>query len=111
MDPRSRVLDLVAYAWAGLGAAFGPVIVASLYWSGMNRAGAVAGVLAGGLTVILWKQLDGGLFDLYEIVPGVVAAGLAIVVASRLSGAAQSAATEGPGPAGHDKADREGGGG
>jgi sodium/proline symporter len=94
MDPGSRVLELVAYAWAGLGAAFGPVILTSLYWRGMTRAGAVAGMLAGGLTVIVWKQLEGGIYDLYEIVPGVVAAALAILVASRLSGG-----REGPGPA------------
>jgi sodium/proline symporter len=86
MDPDSRVLDLVAYAWAGLGAAFGPVILASLYWRGMRRVGAIAGVLAGGVTVIVWKRLEGGLFDLYEIVPGVVAAGLAILIGSLVSG-------------------------
>ncbi len=107
MDPGSRVLDLVAYAWAGLGAAFGPVIFASLYWRGMSRAGAVAGVVTGGLTVILWKQLEGGLFDLYEIVPGVAAASLAILLASRLSGGCQ----EGAPPAGDEEAEREGRGG
>jgi len=81
-DPDSKVLDLVAYAWAGFGAAFGPVIVLSLYWSAMSRAGALAGVITGGLTVIVWKQLEGGWFDLYEIVPGVMAATVAVVVAS-----------------------------
>ena len=81
-DPDSKVLDLVAYAWAGFGAAFGPVILLSLYWPAMSRAGALAGVITGGLTVILWKQLEGGVFDLYEIVPGVIAAGVAVVIAS-----------------------------
>ena len=90
MDPDSRVLDLVAYAWAGLGAAFGPVILASLYWRGVRRAGAIAGVLAGGVTVILWKRLEGGLFDLYEIVPGVVAAGVAILIGSLVSGGGET---------------------
>jgi sodium/proline symporter len=94
MDPDSRVLELVAYAWAGLGAAFGPAIVASLYWRRMTRAGAIAGLLAGGLTVIVWKRLEGGWFDLYEIVPGVVAAGLAIGLVSLISGGHQGA---GPG--------------
>lgn len=84
MDPDSKVLDLVAYAWAGFGAAFGPAIVLSLFWAGMSRAGALAGVLTGGVTVIVWKQLSGGLFDLYEIVPGVLLSVLAILVASRL---------------------------
>ncbi|MDH3916520.1 MAG: sodium:proline symporter, partial [Chromatiales bacterium] len=83
MDPDSKVLDLVAYAWAGFGAAFGPVILLSLYWHGMSRSGAIAGVLTGGLTVILWKQLSGGLFDLYEIVPGVIASIAAIVIFNR----------------------------
>lgn len=83
-NPDSRVLDLVAYAWAGFGAAFGPVIMLSLYWPGMSRGGAIAGILAGGITVIAWKQLSGGIFDLYEIVPGVVLSILASVTASKL---------------------------
>ncbi|TVQ33791.1 MAG: sodium/proline symporter PutP [Wenzhouxiangella sp.] len=84
MDPDSLVLELVAHAWAGLGAAFGPVIVLSLYWSGMSRAGAAAGMIAGGLTVMIWNRLDGGLFDVYEILPGAILAALAVVVFSRL---------------------------
>lgn len=82
-NPDSKVLDLVAYAWAGFGAAFGPVIVMSLYWQGMTRGGAIAGVLTGGLTVIVWKQLSGGVFDLYEIVPGVLFSICAILAVSR----------------------------
>jgi len=69
-DPESRVLDMVGYAWAGFGAGFGPVIVLSLYWKQMSGPGALAGILAGSLTVILWRQLEGGIFDLYEMVPG-----------------------------------------
>ncbi len=84
MDPDSRVLELVAYAWAGLGAAFGPVIVLSLYWSGMSRAGAAAGMIVGGVTVLVWNRLSGGFFDVYEILPGVIFASLAVVVFSRL---------------------------
>ncbi len=83
-DPDSKVLDLVAYAWAGFGAAFGPVVLLSLYWPGMSRAGALAGVLAGGFTVIIWKQMQGGIFDLYEIVPGVIIASAAVFVASHV---------------------------
>lgn len=82
MNPDSKVLDLVAYAWAGFGAAFGPAIVLSLYWRRMNRNGALAGIVTGGLTVIVWKQLTGGIFDLYEIVPGVIFATLAILIVS-----------------------------
>lgn len=84
-NPDSKVLDLVAYAWAGFGASFGPALLGSLYWPRMTRAGALAGIVIGGLTVIVWKQLTGGVFDLYEIVPGVVFSTIAIVVASKVS--------------------------
>jgi sodium/proline symporter len=77
------VLDLVAYAWAGFGAAFGPVIVASLYWNGTTRAGALAGMLSGAVGVVLFRNvIDTGM---YEIVPGVVLATIAIVVVSRFT--------------------------
>jgi sodium/proline symporter len=82
LNPDNKVLDLVAWAWAGFGAAFGPAIVLSLYWRGMTRNGALAGMLAGGLTVILWKQGSGPLFALYEMVPGVILSAVAIVVVS-----------------------------
>ena len=64
------VMDLVSYAWAGFGAAFGPVLILSLYWKRMSSFGAIAGMIVGGVTVILWKQLSGGIFDLYELIPG-----------------------------------------
>jgi sodium/proline symporter len=82
MNPDSSVLGLVSYAWAGFGAAFGPVIILSLYWKRMNRNGALAGILVGGITIVVWKQLSGGIFELYEIVPGILFATIAIVVAS-----------------------------
>lgn len=72
LDRDSKVMGLVAYAWAGFGAAFGPVIVASLYWKSMTSRGAIAGIISGGLTVLIWKHLNGGLFDLYEIIPGCI---------------------------------------
>ena len=78
-DRESRVLDLVSYAWAGFGAAFGPVIVFSLFWRRMTAMAAVAGMLLGAITVVLWSNLEGGIFDLYEIVPGFLLASLAIV--------------------------------
>jgi sodium/proline symporter len=83
LDPDSMVLDLVAYAWAGFGAAFGPAVLMSLFWKGMTRNGALAGIVTGGLVVIVWKHLEGGLFDLYEIVPGFALSTLAIVLFSR----------------------------
>ena len=84
LNPENRVLDLVAWAWAGFGAAFGPAIVLSLYWPRMTRNGALAGMLVGGLTVILWKQGSGGIFALYEMVPGVVLSATAIWMVSSL---------------------------
>jgi sodium/proline symporter len=82
LTPDAAVLDLVAYAWAGFGAAFGPALIMSLYWRRMNTWGALAGIVVGGVTVVVWAELSGGLFDLYEIVPGVIFAYLAIVTAS-----------------------------
>ena len=84
MDPESKVLDVVSYAWAGLGASLGPAIFLSLYWRNMNRWGALAGILVGGITVIIWKELSGGVFDLFELVPGFILSMLAIVVVSKL---------------------------
>ena len=81
-DPDSRVLGLVSYAWAGFGAAFGPVVLFSLGWKRMTRNGALAGMVVGAATVLLWKQ--GGWFGLYELVPGFILASIAIVVASLL---------------------------
>lgn len=85
LQPGSSILGLVAYAWAGLGATLGPVIVISLYWRRMNRNGALAGMLVGGAVTAIWAQLSGGYFDLYEMVPGVVFAALAVVVVSLLT--------------------------
>lgn len=87
LDPASTVLELVAWAWAGFGAAFGPAVILSLYWPRMTRAGALAGILVGGATVILWKQGAqlGGVFALYELVPGFLFSSIAIVVTSRFT--------------------------
>lgn len=90
MNPDSTVLGLVSYAWAGFGAAFGPALLFSLYWRNMNRNGALAGVLVGGITVVVWKQLSGGIFDIYEIVPGFILACIAIVLVSKMTGGAKA---------------------
>jgi len=71
-DPNNSVMGLVSYAWAGFGAAFGPVILFSLFWRKTTRNGALGGMIVGGLVVIIWKQLSGGVFDMYEIVPGFI---------------------------------------
>ncbi|WP_413479296.1 sodium/proline symporter PutP [Vibrio hibernica] len=86
MNPESSVLSLVSYAWAGFGAAFGPTIVLSLYWSKMNRNGALVGIIVGGITIVVWKQLTGGIFDVYEIVPGVIFSTISVIVVSILTG-------------------------
>src|SRR5699024_4467912 len=71
INPDATVLELVSYAWAGFGAAFGPIIILSLFWKGITRNGALAGIIVGAVTVIIWGDfLKGGIFDLYEIVPG-----------------------------------------
>ena len=82
LDPNNFVLDMVSYAWAGFGAAFGPALVLSLFWNRMTRNGALAGIIVGGITVLIWKQL--ALFGLYEIVPGFILSCLAIYVVSML---------------------------
>jgi sodium/proline symporter len=104
-DPNSRVLGLVSYAWAGFGAAFGPVVLFSLFWKRMTRNGALAGMIVGAVTVLVWKQ--GGWFGLYEMVPGFLFASIAILVASRL-GAAPSPAMEQSFDAVHEELQRVG---
>ena len=93
MSSQSSVLSLVSYAWGGFGAALGPVIVASLYFRRMNRNGVLAGMIVGGLTVVVWKQLSGGLFDVYEILPGIIFSTLALVVVSLLTGGPEEQVT------------------
>ena len=78
-DRNSRVLELVSYAWAGFGAAFGPVIIFSLFWRSMTAISAVIGMVVGAVTVVVWSNLSGGLFELYEIVPGFLFSSLSIV--------------------------------
>ena len=89
-DPDAQVLGLVSNAWAGFGAAFGPLVVLSLTWKRMTGAGAVAGLIVGAVTVALWiwlglnQSLLGG-EGLYEIVPGFVASWIAIVLVSMVT--------------------------
>ena len=91
MRPDSKVLDVVSYAWAGLGASLGPAILLSLYWRGMSAAGALAGILVGGGTVIIWEALGSAsyssyIFDLFSLVPGFIFALIAIFLVTRLGG-------------------------
>lgn len=90
-DRDSSILTLVSNAWAGFGAAFGPLVVLSLYWKRMTFAGALSGIIVGAVTVLIWiyapVTIDGLSLSsyLYEIVPGVLASTLAIVIVSKLS--------------------------
>ena len=81
-DPNSYIFSIVSYAWAGFGACFGATVLLSLYWSRMTLKGAYAGVIVGGLTVLIWKQFEW--FGLYELVPGFFFSVIAIVVVSLL---------------------------
>lgn len=94
MNPESSILDLVAYAWGGFGAAFGPVILLSLFWKGMSRNGAIAGLIMGAVTVAIWKPLTGGpagIFDVFEVVPGFICSAIAVVIVSLLSNSTREA--------------------
>lgn len=82
LDPESRVLSLVAYAWAGFGASFGPIVIFSLFWQRMTAKGALAGMVTGAVTVVVWAPIKGGVFEIYELLPGFILASAAIVIAS-----------------------------
>lgn len=82
MNPNSFILEMVAYAWAGFAATFGPAVLMSLFWRRTTRNGVLAGIVVGGVTVLVWKQL--ALFGLYEIIPGFFFGILAIYIVSLL---------------------------
>ncbi|GMB89627.1 Sodium/proline symporter PutP [Helicobacter ailurogastricus] len=84
-DRNASVLKIVSYAWAGFGASFGTVILFSLFWARMTRLGAIAGMIFGASTVILYDKFGKSFLDIYEIVPGFLASSVAIVVFSLLS--------------------------
>ena len=76
------ILDIVSYAWAGLGASFGPAILFSLFWRKASRNGVLAGIITGGLVVILWKKLF-AFTGLYEIIPAFILSSLIIYIVSK----------------------------
>ncbi|XQW85942.1 sodium/proline symporter PutP [Thalassotalea piscium] len=90
-DRNSSILTLVSNAWAGFGAAFGPVVILSLHWKKMNRNGALAGMLVGALTVLFWiyapLTIDGQSLSsvIYEIVPGFILSFITVIVVSKLT--------------------------
>ncbi|MBN6888272.1 sodium/proline symporter [Cytobacillus horneckiae] len=83
-EKNATILSLVGYAWAGFGSAFGPLIILSLYWKRMTSWGALAGMIFGAATVIIWSAV--GLSDtLYEIIPGFIVSLIAIIVVSLMT--------------------------
>lgn len=85
LDPNNKVLTMVSYAWAGFGASFGSVILLSLFWHRMNKNGALAGIIVGATTVLLWKNLFAETTGIYEIIPGFIFALIAAIWASLMS--------------------------
>ena len=90
LDPNSSVFTIVSFAWAGFGAAFGPVMLAALFWKRANKWGALAGMLGGGITVFVWKfvvrtAFKGTWLDIYELLPAFIVGVLAIVIVSLLT--------------------------
>jgi len=87
-DPNSSVFTIVSFAWAGFGAAFGPVVLFALFWKRSNKYGALAGMIAGGAMVFIWKFLVrplGGAWNIYELLPAFLIACAVNVVVSLMT--------------------------
>ena len=88
LDENSVIFSIVSFAWAGFGATFGPLMLMSLFWKRINRAGAIAGMISGGVMVFVWNLLVrplGGIWDIYELLPAFLFSCLCIVVVSLLT--------------------------
>ncbi len=89
LDENNRIIfSVVSFAWAGFGATFGPTMLFSLFWKRTSRSGAIAGMVAGGAMVFIWKLLIkpmGGVFGIYELMPAFIVSCIAIVIVSLLS--------------------------
>ncbi len=86
--PDNSIFDIVSFAWAGFGAAFGPVLICALFWKRTTLAGAISGMISGGVMVFVWKYLIkpmGGVFGLYELLPAFLVAIIFIIVVSLLT--------------------------
>jgi len=79
------VYAFVLYAWAGLGASFGPALLLTLWWKGITRWGVLAGIITGTVTVVLWKSVLDLSGTLYEIIPGFAVAFLSVVLVSLIT--------------------------
>ncbi len=96
-DENSSVFRVVSFAWAGFGATFGPVMLASLFWKRSNKYGAIAGMITGGVMVFVWKfciSKLGGAFAIYELLPAFVAALAAIIIVSLVTSAPEKEIVE-----------------
>ncbi|WFP16656.1 sodium/proline symporter PutP [Citricoccus muralis] len=85
LNPQDSILGLVSFAWAGFGAAFGPVVLLSLFWRKLTHWGALAAMVVGTVTVFTWSEAEGGIFDLYELLPGFLFAVITAVVVSLIT--------------------------
>lgn len=88
IDENSIIFQVVSYAWAGFGAAFGPLMLLSLYWKRTNLPGAVAGMLTGAIGVVVWHELIkplGGIFGVYELLPCFFLSLIVIIAVSKLT--------------------------
>lgn len=88
LDENSVIFTIVSFAWAGFGATFGPLMLFCLFWRRINRAGAIAGMVAGGGMVFLWKLVLrplGGIFGIYELLPAFIFSCMAIIIVSLLT--------------------------
>ncbi|WP_341301659.1 sodium/proline symporter PutP [Lysinibacillus sp. FSL H8-0500] len=84
-NPDNSVLNLVSFAWAGFGAAFGPIILLSLYWRKLTNYGAISGMITGAVTAFIWGKVEALTSALYEIVPGFIVCLLVAVVVSLIT--------------------------
>ena len=84
LDPNSAILELVAFAWAGFGGAFGPIVLLSLYWRKLTATGALTGMIVGAVTVFVWGNVEVLTSHMYEIVPGFIINLVVAVVVSKL---------------------------
>ena len=88
LDEDSVIFQIVSFAWAGFGATFGPLMIFSLFWKRINRAGAIAGMISGGVMVFFWKLVIrplGGVWNIYELLPAFIFSSIVIVVVSLLT--------------------------
>ena len=87
-NENSVIFEIVSFAWSGFGATFGPIILFSLFWKRTNRAGAIAGMVSGGVMVFVWKLLLkplGGVFGIYELLPAFLISCIFIIAISLLT--------------------------